>query len=184
MLLGFSLMSFFVGLLMTPITEASKMIFARAAFFSGTASFVSLLELAIYYPLPTLMSQLVRRLLIFGSIFIVLPIIISHPSFIDAVVVHGGFVGIEPGNAFWALFTVSSIYFFLSLYLLLKKIKIVTPQQKKQVAFVTIIIGISGIIGLVIDRILPLINLSFNMAYSPIFAGVVAVMIAGVALKK
>jgi len=184
MLFGFSLMSFFVGLLMTSNTEMSKLIIARAAFYSGTASFVSLLALAMYYPLPTNMDPLVRRLVIFGSIFIVLPAIILQPSFINDVNVNEGFIDIKPGNAFWALFIVSLIYLLLSLYLLIKKINIVSVQLKKQVTAVTIIIGISGLVGVVMDRIFPLFDLSINMAYSPLFAGVVAVMIAVIVLKK
>ena len=184
MLFGFSLMSFLVGLLMTPITETSKLIIARAAFYSGTASFVSLLVLAMYYPLPTNINPLVRRLVIFGSIFIVLPAIILQPSFINDVNVKEGFIDIKPGSAFWGLFIISLIYLLLSLYLLIKKINIVSVQLKKQVTAVTIIIGISGLVGVVMDRIFPLVNLSINMAYSPLFAGVVAVMIGLVIVRK
>lgn len=94
MLLGFSLMSFFVGLIMTPAAETIKMLYAKAAFYSGTASFTSLLALTIYYPLPTYISILRRRIVIFGSIFVVLPAIILQPSFINDVNVNEGFIDI------------------------------------------------------------------------------------------
>ncbi|MFH1235993.1 MAG: histidine kinase N-terminal 7TM domain-containing protein [Parcubacteria group bacterium] len=181
MLFGFTLMSFFVGFLMTSISSSTKLFIAESAFYAGAASFVCLFAFALYYPLPTVLRSSLRRISIFGSLLLLIPIVYNH-HFLNQVDVNGGTIHVEPGALFWLFILFSVAFYLASIVVLIRKAKHAAPQQKHQVMLVTVIIGITGLLGLVADRLLPVLGVSLNMAYTPIAAACVAVLVAVIAL--
>lgn len=184
LLLGFSLMSFFVGLLMTPISNEARLIFAKAAFFSGGISFVSLYAFSIYYPIRVFSKQNFIRLSIWLPLMALLPFTMFAPRFVHEVIVDKGNIDIVPGSFFWIFMIFTVVYCLSAIVMLISKIQHTSGEQRRQVLIVTIIIGLSGIMAVITNQLLPVFGIPFNKVYGPESAGVVSMVIALIAMKK
>jgi hypothetical protein len=184
LLLGFSLMSFFVGTLTTLNSNEVRLIFARAAFFSGGISFVSLYAFSIYYPLRIFIKQNFIRLSIWLPLVALLPFTMFASGFVNEVIIEKGSIDVMPGSLFWIFMIFTAVYCLSAIVILVSKIKRTSGEQKKQLLIVTTIIGISGIMAVVTNQLLPVFGIPFNKVYGPESAGVVSMVIALIAMKK
>ncbi|MBU2229412.1 hypothetical protein KJ810_03340 [Patescibacteria group bacterium] len=184
LLLGFSLMSFFVGTLMTLNSNDIRSIVARAAFFSGGVSFVSLYAFSIYYPIRVFSKQNFVRLSIWIPVVILLPFTMFMPGFVNEIIVENGNIDIVPGSFFWIFMVFTVVYCLSAIVMLVSKIQRISGEQKKQLLIVIMIIGLSGILAVVTNQLLPVFGIPFNKVYGPESAGVVSIVIALIAMKK
>jgi len=184
LLLGFSLMSFFVGMLMIEISNEARIWIAKAAFFSGGISFISLYAFAIHYPLRTFLKHNFIRFSILVPLILLIPFIFFVPGFLDDIVVQEGNIDIVTGNLFWIFVLFTAVYCLAAIAILIIKIAHTSGEQKKQVGLITLIIGCSGILAVITNQLLPVIGVPFNKVYGPESAGIVSIVIALIAMKK
>ncbi len=180
LLIGFALMSLFVAMILTDISYNSKMWFAKAAFMSGSISFVSFFGFAVSYLVPMPVPKNITRLLI-GLFVFLIPTIFLFPNFIEELVVKDSYVRVVPGISFWIFLLINLIFFATTLIVLFKKIKYI---QYSNIKYIILLLTVGGLYGIVTDRVFPLLNIQFNQVHGPITAGVVAILITVVALKK
>lgn len=179
---GFVIMAASVAAQLTVADNTTRLFFGNAAYFGGMISFVMLLALAIYYPIPSRVR--------FVSVFLTAPVafftpfIFFNPHFVDSITRTGANLHIEPGNGFWFFAVFAVVYFDWTIALLIRKIPRVVGVQRTQLQWVTLLTAITGSGGIVLTFFLPMLGRASNPVVGGEIHGALALLIAFIVLKK
>lgn len=184
LLVGLALLSFLVGLQLTPISPLARLTVAKLAFYSGGVSFAFLLALAASYPIPTFISTRILVLSVVLPLAIFLPYILASPNFVERVTVHGNNLEVSVGRDFLPFIIFSITYFVIAFAILVDKIRKLGGEQRRQVGLLALTLGVSGVFGIIANHIFPLIGVESNRVYGPEGTGLIALVVAAIVLRK
>ena len=184
LLFGFGAMSFLVGLIPIVESESLRLFLGRAGFYSGAITFASLIVLAAYYPLPSVLPKSSLKLVVLLPLLFFLPFIFLYDGFLRKVEIFQGSAQAITGSGFWALTVFSAGALLFSLALMFKKKRFVSGQQRRQVGYFISLMLCTGVIGLITDFVLPHAGIRVNSSLGLEGGGVVALFIASIVLRK
>lgn len=185
MLTGIAVMSFAVGAL--PFVEQSivRVHLGQVAFFSGVVTFVSLLSLAISFPLPTFGWQRQLPLISITPIAFFIPLIFFTGDFLESIDLVNGLVNVRVGKVFFIFLLWASIYFLLAVMILVRKLKFIQKYEEgKRIRLFLLALCFIVLLGLVNDFILPLVGRAHNPFIALEGGGILAFMFANIVLRK
>lgn len=182
-LVGFALMTFFVGDILRNEVLENQLLDAKAAFTAGALIFISFFRLALWYPSPTNISRRTSSLLTLIPLLLLFIYTWVVPGFVENVRVDGANVFLSTGPAFFLFIVVTTIYFIAALYFLIRKIPITPPPVQKHLLWLTVLMAITGSFGIIANNIFPLLGKSSHVV-GPEGTGFVALLVAVIVLKK
>lgn len=183
-LYSFIAMTFLLVAMMNTDNATTRLVLARLSFLAGCFGFVNTLKLAIYYPIHSLVSQRNANLLYWIPIIVFIPIIFITSKFVSAIDLVNQVPQPITGYLFPIFVIFAAFYLVTAVIIMGKKLRMVSGEQHKQaVTFVALLI-LAGIIGLVANFILPMLNITSNTIIGMEAGGVMLMFVASVVIKK
>lgn len=183
-LIGFSAMSLLLVVVGILNDSSPQRLAGSFAYYAGCFTFVSLLQLALHYPIPSSISKRFINALFWVPLVIFLPFVFTDKGFLVAIPTVDGLP--KPETGVWSpLFTGFAVsYFIATIVIMALKRKFVYGEQRKNVNTFIILLALSGIVGIVTNFFLPMNDVAVNSALGLEAGGVLMLFVASIVRKK
>ncbi|USN53788.1 MAG: hypothetical protein H6760_01300 [Candidatus Nomurabacteria bacterium] len=158
-LFGLALIALLNGLLLLFGGQESQTVLHKIGFISGTFTFVMFFMFSKYFPISTARPN--SRDILFWVIPITffIPFILFNQQFIQSVIIENGISKPTFGVWYTPFMLVLATFVLGAIYNLIQKYKITTELEiRKNIRDITAVFFVSGLLGFLLDVVLPRFN--------------------------